>query len=89
MSKMISVDFQKEFVSSDGRWANPGKSVLFIMETLIPFCHEHHLRVFEIISDYRQPRPGDSYMNNKVNLGESRRLFESEAPDRYQEENDG
>lgn len=60
MSKMISVDFQGEFVSSDGRWANPGKSVHFIEGTLIPFFREHQLRVFEIISDYRQPRPGDS-----------------------------
>lgn len=59
-SKIISIDFQKEFTSLQGQWFNPGKSVNFIKKTFIPFCREHDLRIFEIISDYRQPRPGDS-----------------------------
>jgi nicotinamidase-related amidase len=60
MVKIISIDFQKEFVSPEGRWANPGRSIPFIKRTLIPFCREYQQRVYEIISDYRQPRPGDS-----------------------------
>ena len=59
VSKIISVDFQKEFASPEGQWFNPGKSVNFIKETLVPYCRELNLRTFEIISDYRQPRPGD------------------------------
>ena len=34
VTKIISVDFQKEFVSPEGQWFNPGKSVDFIKETL-------------------------------------------------------
>ena len=60
MFKLISVDFQKEFTSPEGQWFNPGKSIGFIKETLVPYCREHDLKVFEIISDYRQPRPGDA-----------------------------
>ena len=59
MFKIISVDFQKEFASSEGKWFNPGKSVDFIKETIVPYCREHDWEIFEIISDYRQPRPGD------------------------------
>lgn len=60
MTKIIAVDFQKEFASPEGKWFNPGKSVNFIKETLVLYCREHNLRMFEIISDYRQPRPGDA-----------------------------
>jgi nicotinamidase-related amidase len=59
-SKILSVDFQKEFTSTQGQWFNPGKSVNFIKMILLPFLREHNLEIFEIISDYRQPRPGDS-----------------------------
>jgi len=59
MVKIISVDFQKEFTSPEGKWFNPGKSVNFIKETIIPDCRAHNLKIFEIVSDYRQPRPGD------------------------------
>lgn len=57
---IISVDFQKEFTSPKGQWYNPGQSVNFIQETFVPYCREYNLGVFEIVSDYRQPRPGDS-----------------------------
>jgi nicotinamidase-related amidase len=60
MFTIISVDFQKEFASPEGKWFNPGKSVDFIKETIVPFCREHDWKIFEIISDYRQPRPGDA-----------------------------
>lgn len=60
MFKIISIDFQKEFASPEGKWFNPGKSVGFIKETIVPDCRKHDLKIFEIISDYRQPRPGDA-----------------------------
>jgi len=59
MFKFISVDFQKEFASPEGKWFNPGKSVNFIKKTIVPYCRARDLKIFEIISDYRQPRPGD------------------------------
>lgn len=59
-TKVISVDFQKEFTSPEGQWYNSGRSVNFIKETFVPYCRAHGVRIFEIISDYRQPRPGDS-----------------------------
>lgn len=60
VSEIISVDFQREFTSAEGRWANPGSSVDFIKQKLVPYCRKNDLMMFEIISDYRQPRPGDS-----------------------------
>lgn len=60
MFKIISVDFQKEFSSPEGQWFNPGKSVDFIKNTFVPFCRRYGLVIHEIISDYRQPRPGDA-----------------------------
>lgn len=60
MSKIIAVDFQREFTAPEGQWFNPGRSVAFIKDTLVPYCRDHDLRVSEIISDYRQPRPGDA-----------------------------
>ena len=60
MTRIISVDFQKEFASPEGQWFNPGKSIKFIKETLVTYCRDNNLRISEIISDYRQPRPGDT-----------------------------
>ena len=57
--KIISVDFQKEFVSKKGKWFNFGKSISFVKKILIPYLIKNKLKVSEIISDYRQPRPGD------------------------------
>lgn len=58
-TKIISVDLQKEFSSPGGKHYRPHPNVKFVRETLIPFLREHDIRVVEIISDYRQPRPGD------------------------------
>jgi nicotinamidase-related amidase len=58
--RIICVDFQKEFTSPEGKWFNPGKSVPFIKETLVPYCRDQDWKIAEIISDYRQPRPGDA-----------------------------
>jgi len=42
--KIISVDFQKEFTTQEGNWFNPGKSVNFIKDTIIPFLLKIRLR---------------------------------------------
>src|SRR3989338_11253285 len=57
--KFISVDLQKEFSSKEGKHYNPHENVDFIKKTLIPFLRENNIKIAEIISDYRQPRPGD------------------------------
>ncbi len=57
--KVISVDFQKEFTAKGGKHYRPHPNVAFIKEILVPYLREHNIRVAEIISDYRQPRPGD------------------------------
>ena len=57
--KIISIDFQKDFTSKGGICFKPRKSVQFVKETLIPFLRKNKIKIAEIISDYRQPRPGD------------------------------
>ena len=57
--KFICVDFQKEFSDKEGKWFNHGTSVDFVKSDLIPFFIKNNIKVNEIISDYRQPRPGD------------------------------
>lgn len=56
----ICIDFQKEFTRPEGKWFNPGESIKFIKETLAPYFRDKNIKVAEIVSDYRQPRPGDS-----------------------------
>jgi len=58
--QFISVDFQKEFTNKKGKWFNPGSSISFMKETLIPYFSQHNIKINEIVSDYRQPRPGDA-----------------------------
>ncbi len=58
--KFISIDFQKEFTTKEGKWFNSGRSVEFVKNKVILFLQEHKIKISEIISDYRQPRPGDS-----------------------------
>lgn len=51
--EFIAVDIQNEFIS--------GKPcITFIKEVFFPFLKEKNIKVNEIISDYRQPRPGDA-----------------------------
>jgi len=57
--KIISVDLQKDFSSEGGICYRPRPSVIFVNNTLVPFLRAHKIRIAEIISDYRQPRPGD------------------------------
>ncbi len=55
----ISVDLQKDFTDSNGKAYKPRPCVDFIKNTLVPYFKKNDLRTAEIISDYRQPRPGD------------------------------
>ncbi len=57
--KIISVDLQKEFSAEGGKHYRPHPNVAFIKQTLVPYLRERNIKVAEIISDYRQPRPGD------------------------------
>lgn len=59
--KFVSVDFQKDFSRPGGKFYRPPRSsVNFLNETLVPFLRRNKIKVAEIVSDYRQPRPGDS-----------------------------
>ena len=57
--KIISIDFQKEFSVKGGKHYRHRPSVKFIKEIFIPFLRKNNIKIAEIISDYRQPRPGD------------------------------
>ena len=54
----ISVDFQQDFVIAGGACYQDRPCVGFIQEILVPHCRKHGIQIAEIISDYRQPRPG-------------------------------
>lgn len=55
--KILSVDFQKDFTSEGGLHFKPRQSVKFVKETLVPFLRKEGIKITEIISDYRQPKP--------------------------------
>ncbi|MBI4134702.1 MAG: isochorismatase family protein [Candidatus Sungbacteria bacterium] len=55
----LSIDLQNDFTTEGGKHYTPKASVSFLKETLFPFLEEKNIKVNEIISDYRQPRPGD------------------------------
>ncbi len=57
--KIVCVDLQNDFASPRGKHYALRPSVSFIADTLMPFLREHSIKITEIISDYRQPRPGD------------------------------
>lgn len=54
----ISVDFQKDFATVGGACYQDRPCVGFIQEILVPHCRKNGIRIGEIISDYRPPRPG-------------------------------
>ena len=58
--KFISIDFQNDFSSEKGSAYKPRPSVNFVKKTLVSFFRKHNIKIAEIISDYRQPRPGDT-----------------------------
>lgn len=57
--ELIAVDIQNEFATEGGKFYSPKPSVEFLKNTLLPYFKEKSIKINEIISDYRQPRPGD------------------------------
>lgn len=55
----ICIDLQRDFTDEGGKAYRPRPAVDFIKSTLIPTFEKKNIKVAEIISDYRQPRPGD------------------------------
>ena len=58
--EFIVVDIQNEFATEGGKFYTYKPSVTFLNEKIFPFLKEKKIKVNEIVSDYRQPRPGDS-----------------------------
>lgn len=56
----IAVDLQNDFVSEGGLHYTKKVSVDFLKNTLFPYFQERGIKINEIISDYRQPRQGDT-----------------------------
>lgn len=72
----MCIDFQKDFSSRKGKAYESRPSVDFVKEILVPFFRKHSIKIAEIISDYRAPRPSGS--TEICHPGESG--FESEIP---------
>ena len=58
--ELLCVDLQNDFASPGGIFYNYRESVRFVTDELFPFLEERGVGVSEIVSDYRQPRKGDS-----------------------------
>jgi len=71
------VDFQRDFTEPGGAAFAPRPSVKFVQNVVVPFFREKGIKAAEIVSDYRQPRPGDK--RDICRPGE--RGFESGIPD--------
>ena len=55
----IAVDIQNEFATKGGKFYTPKPSILFLQKNIFPYFRDHNIKINEIISDYRPPRPGD------------------------------
>lgn len=55
-TKIVSIDFQKDFSAEGGKCYQPRPSVDFVKNTLAPFLEKKQVKIAEIISDYRLPR---------------------------------
>lgn len=75
--KILSVDLQKEFSAPGGKHYRPHSNVKFIKDTLVPYLRQKDMKIAEIISDYRKPRPGDK--DDSTRPGEWG--YESELPE--------
>lgn len=56
---LIAVDLQNDFSTKGGKFYTPKPSISFLQEKLFPFIKQENIKINEIVSDYRQPRPGD------------------------------
>jgi hypothetical protein len=59
--KIVSVDLQKDFSAEKGLCYIPRPCTEFIKSVLIPYVRRYDIKIAEIISDYRLPRPGDEF----------------------------
>lgn len=83
MIKIISIDLQKDFTDPKGRAFRDRPSVAFIKDKLVPLLREKGIKIYEIISDYRQPRQGDTGdLCHPGTLG-----YESEIPEDVKDSN--
>ena len=57
--RFICVDMQNDFASEGGMFYKARDSVNFLHDELIPHLKKCKIKMAEIVSDYRQPRPGD------------------------------
>lgn len=58
---LISVDTQYDFTREGGKHYNRERcSPYFIRNEIVPFLVDKKIKIGEIVSDYRQPRSGDS-----------------------------
>ncbi|MGW5363387.1 hypothetical protein [Actinopolymorpha pittospori] len=58
--RLISVDFQHDFVSPGGVHFRGQPCVGFVTGTVVPFVRAHGIAVAEIVSDYRSPGGDDA-----------------------------
>lgn len=57
---IISVDYQNDFCSPSGRYFKDRPCHAFIEKTLVPFLAENGIKLFEMVCDYRLPRPNET-----------------------------
>ena len=57
--EFIAIDLQNDFTTEGGGHYKHRPAVAFLKEHIFPYFKEHNVKVNEIISDYRAPRPGD------------------------------
>jgi hypothetical protein len=58
--EFIAVDIQNDFATEGGKFYTHKPSIIFLNEKIFPYLKEKNIKINEIISDYRQPRLGDS-----------------------------
>jgi len=56
---IICIDLQNDFASDGGICYRRRPSVDFLAKEFFPYIRSRDITISEIISDYRQPRPGD------------------------------
>ncbi|MBN1390898.1 MAG: cysteine hydrolase family protein [Candidatus Thermoplasmatota archaeon] len=56
---LVCIDLQNDFATRGGRYQIPGPSIDLMVNIMFPFLMEYGISIAEIVSDYRQPRPGD------------------------------
>lgn len=59
--QIVSVDFQRDSSAEEGLCYRVRPCVDFIKSVLVPYLRKRDLKVTEIVSDYRLPRPGDEF----------------------------